>query len=141
MAAALSLEDYADKHVPTHEGGAMDAVCKYCSSYNFDEERVGHDRHFTLCCQNHKISREQIGTVAPPPPELLNILSGRTAQARRAREALKQYNNAFAFLSYGADCFQELPSRKGPPVMICHGAVYHSSGFLFPEDAALAKYA
>ena len=89
VAAALSLEEYADKDVPTHEGGAMDAVCQYCGSCNFEEERVGHDKHFSLCCQNHKIGREQIGTVAPPP-ELLNILSGRTAQARRAREALKQ---------------------------------------------------
>ena len=79
--------------------------------------------------------------MAPPPPEILEILRGASPALRRAREQLKQYNNAFAFVSYGADCFKDMPAARGPPVTICHGTVYHSSGFLFPDETALAKYA
>ena len=78
---------------------------------------------------------------APPPPELLDILTGRSAQKRQAREMLKKYNNAFAFVSYGEQCFHKIDGTRGPPVTVCHGTVYHLSGILFPDDGELGKYA
>ena len=60
---------------------------------------------------------------------------------RRARENLKRYNNAFSFVSYGMDCFTEPSSTHGPKVTICHGTVYHLSGFIPAEDKENANYA
>ena len=60
---------------------------------------------------------------------------------RQARQLLKQYNNAFAFVSYGMHCFKDMHSGRGPPVTICHGTVYHSSGFLFPDEGEAGEYA
>ena len=54
---------------------------------------------------------------------------------------LKQYNSAFSFVSYGSDCFAEVDSSRGPPITICHGTVYHNSGFLFPDEGQPAQYA
>ena len=115
--------------------------CEKCGSYNFAEERTGATLHFNICCQNGKISTDQIRHCAPPPPELLEMLEGRSAAMREARSQLKRYNNAFAFVSYGEDCFNDVQGGRGPPVTICHGTVYHNSGFLFPDDGEAGKYA
>jgi len=115
--------------------------CEQCGAYNFEVERVGADRHFTICCQNGKISPTQLRHFAPPPPALQEILSGRTGKMRRAKDLLKQYNNAFAFVSYGMHCFNEVQKGHGPPVTICHGTVYHQSGFLFPGETETGNFA
>ena len=141
MAAVVALPHFRDTSVPTHQSGPMNDKCEACGAYNFSEERVGTDHHFTLCCQNKKISPKQLRHVPPPPPEILEILRGASPPLRRAREQLNQYNNAFAFVSYGTACFKDMATTRGPPVTICHGAVYHSSGFLFPDETSLAKYA
>ena len=60
---------------------------------------------------------------------------------REARTQLKTYNNAFAVVSYGEDCFNNVQVGSGPLVTICHGPVYHNSGFLFPDDGEAGKYA
>ena len=72
---------------------------------------------------------------------MLDILQGRSVAMRQARQQLKQYNNAFAFVSYGSHCFSDMQSGRGPLVTICHGAVCHSSGFLFVEQGETGDYA
>jgi hypothetical protein len=52
-----------------------------------------------------------------------------------------RFNSALAFVSFGMQCFPLLPGRgAGPPVVTCHGQVYHLAGRLFPEDDN-ARYA
>ena len=60
---------------------------------------------------------------------------------RETRNQLKRYNNAFAFVSYGEDCFNDVQGGRGLPVTICHGTVYHNSGFLFADEGEAGKYA
>ena len=147
MAAVLSLADYKDAFVNTHTGSTLGDKCDSCGAYNFPEERTGTTEHFNICCQNGKVCCQQhnpkamIKHCAPPPPELLDILTGRSAQKRQAREMLKKYNNAFSFVSYGEKCFHKIDGARGPPVTVCHGTVYHLSGILFPDDGELGKYA
>ena len=83
----------------------------------------------------------QEGNNAPPPLELLDVLQGKTGRHRSARDHLKQYNNAFSFVSYGQDCFAEKAGGRGPPVVLCHGTVHHRTGFLLPEEGQDPKYA
>ena len=128
-AAVLTLTDYKDYLVATHKGSAMGDRCTACGAYNFQEERIGATAHFNICCQNGKVENIQNGKVAnirhcaPPPDELLEILQGNTAAMRQARQQLKQYNNAFAFVSYGENCFKDMHIGRGPPVTIIHGTV------------------
>ena len=114
MAAVLSLADYKDAFVNTHTGSTLGDKCDSCGAYNFQEERTGTTEHFNICCQNGKVCCQQhnpkamIKHCAPPPPELLDILTGRSAQKRQARGMLKKYNNAFAFVSYGENASTKL---------------------------------
>jgi len=51
------------------------------------------------------------------------------------------FNSALAFVSFGTTCFDVVSGRgAGPPVVTCHGQVYHLAGRLFPEDDN-ARYA
>ena len=112
-AAVLSLADYKDAMVDAHTGNTLGDICDSCGAYNFQEERTGTTEHFNICCQNGKVCcqrknpKAMIKHCAPPPPELLDILTGRSAQKRQAREMLKKYNNAFSFVSYGEKCFHK----------------------------------
>ena len=105
--AVLSLADYKDAFVTTHSGSSLGDKCEYCGAYNFQEERAGSIEHYNICCQSGKVCCLQndpeamIKHFAPPPPEMLDILTGRSAQMRQARKMLRKYNNAFIFVSYG----------------------------------------
>ena len=107
MAAVLSLTYYNDAFVNTHTGSTLGDRCESCGAYNFQEERTSSTEHFNMCCQNGKVCCKPkdpaavIKHCAPPPPELLGILTGRSARMRQAREMLKKYNNAFSCVSYG----------------------------------------
>ncbi|CAK0903273.1 unnamed protein product [Prorocentrum cordatum] len=146
--AVASIADYRDSFFVPHQGGALASVCDQCGSHNFEEERVQRANartsmlgHFSICCQNGKITPAQIRTLPCPPPELLDILRGTSRTHQAARAALKMYNHAFAFVSYGASCFVDQAPGRGPPVVICHGTVYHNSGYLFPRDGDAPTFA
>ena len=100
-----------------------------------------------MCCQNGKVCCQQNDPTAmtkhcaTPPPELLDILTGRSARMRQAREMLKKYNNTCSFVYYGGEAFKNIESSRGPPVTICHGTVYHYSGLVLPDEDEPAKYA
>ena len=81
----------------------MRDCCAHCGSYNFKEERTGTTLHFDICCQSGKISTNQIRRCAPPPPELLANVEGRSKATRETHSQLKRYNNAFALFSNGDD--------------------------------------
>ncbi|CAK0881113.1 unnamed protein product, partial [Prorocentrum cordatum] len=146
--AVASIADYRDSFFVPHQGSALASVCDQCGSHNFEEERVQRANartsmlgHFSICCQNGKITPAQIRTLPCPPPELLDILRGTSRTHQAARAALKMYNHAFAFVSYGASCFADQAPGRGPPVVICHGTVYHNSGYLFPRDGDAPTFA
>ena len=97
--AVLSLADYNDAFVTTHSGSSLGDKCESCGAYNFPEERTYSTEHFNICCQNGKVCclqnpDEMIRHVAPLPPELLEILTGKSTQMRQAREMLRKYNLA-----------------------------------------------
>ena len=115
--AVLSRADYRDSLVDAHRGNALggnklEDKREHCGAYNFKEERDGATEHFNMCCQNRVVRslqanpHESIKHCAPPPPELLDILEGRSIDMRKARELLKKYNDAFSSVSYGADAFK-----------------------------------
>ena len=76
--------------------------------------------------------------VAFPPPEPAALLEGRKHEDRDFRENIRSYNNALAFVSFGADL--AVPPGPGPPVYRIHGAVYHASGALRPSVETAPAY-
>ena len=140
--AVMSLADYSDAAVPAYDCGQLgDVHCGKCGAYNFpgEEIRSGEGKHFKICCGNGKY---YLYPLERPPPELLEIFVGTNFRARHAREQLKTYNNALAFVSFGQGTLTGVASHAhAPPVIVCHGLTYHNSGFLFPQQDEQAQYA
>ena len=135
MLACLVIDDWDDAATVTLHLGAMDVRCELCGSWNFAAERP------SICCHNGKCSHLPD---FPDAPELLQrLLLGRDRRSRRFRMCLRRYNAALSFVSFGAK-IQTLvgnPGNPAPPVCVVHGAVYHHSHPLFPQEDAPAKHA
>ena len=136
--AVMSLEGYQDGFVLEHDCGNMDNRCNHCGSLNFPNEQVGQPPHFALCCRNGKL--KHLPPAQPAPPELRELLTSPSRAARDFRGNIRVYNSALAFVSFGLNCFDNVVGR-GPPIVKCHGSVYHVAGRLFPEEPQEAKYA
>ena len=110
----MSLAEYSDAAVPTHDCGNLDAQCGYCGAYNYAGELVGDgpNAHFSICCGYGKYI---LPPFKRPPPELAEILAGTSFRARYAREQLKTYNNALSFVSIGADTLSAVESSGRSP--------------------------
>lgn len=107
--------------------GNMDRVCPYCSAVKFSVESKA------KCCHNGKLSH--FSTQNPNfPVALKDLFLGTDSRSRNFREFIRQYNNANAFASMGAQVLD-----LGPGVYsfkIC-GEIYHSSLENIPVDLAL----
>ena len=131
--------------VPIHKLGGMNIPCPHCESLNFFEESVvGSPVRFTHCCKGGKVAHKELKQSDTPEP-LKTLLRGKGAVARKFLQHIRHYNGAFAFVSFGSDYAQAFVDMPGygyaPPVIKCHGTVYHVAGQLFPGDEDEAKYA
>lgn len=134
--------------VPIHKLGSMSHPCGHCGSLNFLEERVGGSGQvrFNHCCKGGKLAHTELKQ-ADTPPALVRLLRGKDSQATKFRQHIRHYNGAFAFVSFGSDygvgqAFVDMPGYgQAPPLLKCHGTVYHVAGQLFPDDPEEGKYA
>ena len=130
--------------VPIHKLGAMSDRCPHCRSLNFFEERVGSSGLSNHCCKGGKVAHIELEQSDTPEP-LKTLLRGKGAVARKFLQYIRHYNGAFAFVSFGSDYAQAFVDMPGyghaPPVIKCHGTVYHVAGQLFPGDKDDGKYA
>ena len=136
-----SLVAYEDSAVEYFSVGLMTSQCEECLSMNFVGELVQgtRDRHFNICCQNGKVTSLNEREPVEVPEVLESLLLGRRPSDREFRERIRMYNNALAFVSFGAKV--AVPKGNGPPVYRIHGAVYHASGALAPPAGTAPSYA
>ena len=130
--AVLSLANYQDVLVLQHSCGDMTTICEYCHSKNFLGELVGSPPHFNICCENGKLGH--LPNIQPPPDALRDLLTEDDMRSRMFRDRIQQYNTAFSFISYGMGCFSHVSGGRGPPVLVCHGLVYHMAGIRMVTD-------
>ena len=79
---------------------------------HFCEERVGQPPHLAFCCRGGKLSN--LPRYIEAPPELQELLTSSTRAAQDFRGNIRSYNAALAFISFGINCFKNVPGR-GPP--------------------------
>ncbi|KZT31452.1 hypothetical protein SISSUDRAFT_995113, partial [Sistotremastrum suecicum HHB10207 ss-3] len=119
----------------------MNVVCKYCKALHFIAERSGgrkDDPVFSTCCQRGVVPLRPI----PEPPAILRqLLSHDTRQARSFRNAIRQYNCAFAFTSLGVEIDESVGRGGGPYVFRIKGALHHRMGSLLPDPGGQSRYA
>ena len=137
-AAVRALPDFLEAQAPVFSLPTMSAICRHCGSLNFPSERAGPGNVFSICCRKGKTSHLD-GNVAVLP-ELHALFTESGERARHFRAAIRLYNSAMSFLSFGLECFNSVP-WVGPPVVVSHGTVYHVAGQLFAADPASARYA
>ena len=125
--AVRALPDFLEAQAPVFSLPTMSAICRHCGSLNFPSERAGPGNVFSICCRKGKTSHLD-GNVAVPP-ELQALFTESGERARHFRAAIRLYNSAMSFLSFGLECFNSVPG-VGPPVVVSHGTVYHVAGQL-----------
>ena len=139
----IPIEEYNDSMVDTLILEGMVLQCPLCGSWNFLAESVqfGRSRRVTLCCKGGKLSH--LPPVPDAPEPLRSWLLGTSAVSRTFRQNIRRYNAAMSFVSFGAqlEIKTGAPSGNAPPVCIVHGAVYHHSHPLRPDEPADAQFA
>ena len=139
----VPLDKYTDSLMTTLKLDGMTTRCDFCLAWNFADEKVhsAGGRRVTLCCKAGKICHLPTPPDAPEP--LRSLLLDSTRLARHFRQNIRRYNAAMSFVSFGARLEIKTggPLTRSPPVCIVHGAVYHHSHPLRPQDDSEAQFA
>lgn len=130
----VPLDKYTDLIMTTLKLDGMTTRCDFCLAWNFADEKVhsAGGRRVTLCCKAGKICHLPTPPDAPEP--LRSLLLDSTRLARHFRQNIRRYNAAMSFVSFGA-------RLEIKTVCIVHGAVYHHSHPLRPQDDSEAQFA
>ncbi|KAF2347263.1 hypothetical protein FHG87_021981 [Trinorchestia longiramus] len=81
--------------------GAMDVRCQFCGALRFQREQLN--------CHNGKVS---LPPLQEYPANLRLLFDADGAEGSNFRQNIRNYNSAFAFLSFGANITP--PPGRGP---------------------------
>ena len=120
--------------------GSMNVICPNCEAWHFDSEKLTSStrtiKKFGLCCLQGKVT---LPNLSDPPAQMLHLL--RHVDNAPFREKIRQYNAAFAFTSVGVKFDESVTRSSGPYAFKIHGALYHRTGALVPDQGQDASYA
>lgn len=106
-------------------------ICPHCHAKLFHAETT------TLCCKGGLIDLPNV----PAPPELIELYTSQTTEARNFRQNIRAYNHVFSFTSMGVTFDDNMPAfNQGIYTFRAHGAIYHKIGSLLPEHGARPRY-
>jgi len=115
--------------------GAMNIICLNCEGRHFQCEKGGTANVFTQCCEKGKFSLP-----AYKESEVVrDLLHGRHQESAYFKKNIRSYNSAIAMVNTGIQ--SEEQNGGGPYYLRIHGAIYHQTGLLIPEDGEDAVYA
>ena len=115
--------------------GSMFEICKHCNAKHFSFEYT-RDKQFSNCCRKGKVFLPE------NPPylyKLENLSTGLSMDSINFRKNILSYNNALAFVSFGANF--EILSSSGPQVIRICGQIYHNVYAFHPNINEARKYA
>ena len=95
--------------------GTMSETCVDCLALRFKGELKN-------CCQNGKVTLEQLGTY---PITMNKPLTGDDLDSKHFRDNIRIYNSAMAFVSMVAQI--TLQNRQGPYCYRIHRPIHHRS--------------
>lgn len=114
----------------------MDVVCPKCQALHFIGEKSS-DGTFTQCCHKGKFIWNPHTNY---PNFLKELLSNpNDVHYKNFRDNIRSYNSAMSFASMGAQI--DIPRGSGPYVFKVHGAIYHFTSHLHPENNQTRQFA
>ena len=127
---------------PVHSLGKMDVQCSDCSALHWMAERLAQSSdtrpRFGMCCFQGKIKLAPLHNL---PPELRNLYTSQTPQAKEFQENIRRYNNALAMTSLGCKVDESVNRGNGPYVFKIQGRLSHLAGSLLPQEEESPVYA
>ena len=124
--------------------GQMDLICAQCGARHWHGEQssTSSASHllFQKCCAGGKVILPSIGT-NPPFPLLAQLLEQDNPRAKRFREHIRNYNNAFSFVSLGAKLDPSTWGQRGVYSFRVSGELMHRMGSLLPAAGEPARFA
>jgi len=93
---------------------------------------------FGMCCFQGKIKLAPLHNL---PPELRNLYTSQTPQAKEFQENIRRYNNALAMTSLGCKVDESVNRGNGPYVFKIQGRLSHLAGSLLPQEEESPVYA
>ncbi|KAL5572066.1 hypothetical protein UlMin_021663 [Ulmus minor] len=100
-------------------------TCKYCNAKKFSHESQG------FCCSNGEISL----TINDTPEDLYDLFMCTTDESLEFKKYVRNYNNTFAFTSFGVKYDEKLCRRnKGIYTFRIQGQIYHYINELLPSN-------
>lgn len=104
----------------THFLGEMSIQCPHCHAKHFEAAKKSRG-HFSTCSSGGSI---EISTRPAYPDQLKEWLTGSSLDSKHFRTFVRNYNNAFAFVSFG---YNPVKFPAGPQVVVIQGQVYHKT--------------
>ena len=125
---------FNENEIIPHYLREMNVICPHCGAKHFNSE-LNQLNKFSTCCHNGKIL---LSDNEKYPDSLLDIFDGDNEESAFYRNNLREYNNPFAFASFGAK-FDKVKG-KGPVVYRICGQVYHNVYSLHSNENEASKY-
>ncbi|CAD6957020.1 unnamed protein product, partial [Tilletia laevis] len=119
----------------------MEHVCEHCLALHWISEKTSGSMckpKFGTCCSNGNVVLPQIFDC---PPTLQALYTSGGDVADQFRRNIRDYNNAFAFLSFGGTRDLSVAGQRGIYTFKVKGQVHHRIGGLVPEDGFTPSYA
>jgi len=115
--------------------GLMNIQCRYCLALHFNGERKGTSNEFNSCCNFGNVVLQPLQRT---PPLLEELLNGSHPHSNNFRTHIRNYNNALAMVSMGAQL--STPPGHGPFCYRIHGMTYHRIGPAIPSQNNQLNY-
>ncbi|KAF8605222.1 hypothetical protein BDV93DRAFT_419279, partial [Ceratobasidium sp. AG-I] len=106
----------------------MDVRCSHCNAFHWMDEKLSNSSRlhpkFGRCCKSGQI---KVALTRTPPDPLLDLWINNHQHSNNFLSNVRQYNNAFAFTSFGFRSQQPPPPPgHGPTVFVIAGECYHA---------------
>ncbi|PCH38554.1 hypothetical protein WOLCODRAFT_65178, partial [Wolfiporia cocos MD-104 SS10] len=120
----------------------MDIQCPHCHALHWKGERLKSSTNtshkFGVCCLQGQVD---LPPIQLPPAALRWLFMGVDPRSRSLWDKIRQYNNAFAFMSVAVNVDNAILNGSGPYSFKIHGALYHKMGSLLPPEGLQPSYA
>ncbi|KAE8257116.1 hypothetical protein A4X13_0g2570 [Tilletia indica] len=126
--------------LPHNLGMLGSGLCSHCHAFHFNAERTSSvsANRFGRCCKN---GHTRLPNIFQVPDGMQNLYQGTGEISTRFRRHIREYNNAFAFLSTGGHRDMSVAGQMGVYTFKIQGQLYHRLGSLRPAQNDRPQFA